>query len=108
MSSKHYKWQARWTVDVPSQTAEHETGLRVRYFRIIDGVAQYGTTDDDVVLGIATCVDNSKWIAITTLAIRDAVFDQLVEKNGEHNTPQMIVRLAREAVQIWEYWYSKK
>lgn len=73
MASKHHKWQSRWQVDVAQRLATHDTGLRVRFDA-----------------GTAGQADNAGEVAA-----------ELGKTHGPHNTPAMLVRLQREAQEIY-------
>lgn len=72
MTSKHYRWQARWRHDAAAGLWVHDTGLRVQP-RPGAPPAALNATD--------------------TLAA-------LVPTHGPHNAPAMLRRLLREAHQL--------
>lgn len=72
MTSKHYKWQARWRVDQSAGVATHESGLVVR------------------MAGGQAVADNA-----------DQVREALAVKNG-HNAAAMVARMLREAAALIE------
>ena len=72
MTSKHYKWQARWRVDRAAGVATHESGLIVR-----------------AAPGAPPRADNAAEIVAA-----------LAPKHGGHNAPAMVARLEREARQL--------
>lgn len=74
MTSKHYGWHKRWTLAPDRLSAEHATGLRVRY-----------------VAGQA----HAENMAITQLV--------LIEQHGGHNAPAMAGRLMREAQMLLDF-----
>ena len=71
MTSKHYKWQLRWSQDPAAGTLTHQCGLQVR-----------------VIEGRASALNQAE------------VMPALVAKNGGHNAPQMLARMLREAAQL--------
>lgn len=80
MTGKHYKWQARWRVDLAARTATHESGLVVHFAR---------NPDDD------------RWGGRAEETNAQSVYAGLVEDHGAHNAPQMMARLLREAGEIF-------
>lgn len=110
----HYNWHKKWTVDLPTFSATHETGLLVRFFPVLNNVAD--VEDPDVVLGnfanqmgnVYMAKDGSKWIVITTPELRDATLKLLAVKNGLGNAPIMLDRLGREAGMAWVWQWDKK
>lgn len=74
MTSKHYRWQARWQLDRAAGTATHDSGLIVRFTA-------------------AAGPDGQPDNAPETLAA-------LAVKNGPHNAPQMLRRLLKEAAEL--------
>jgi hypothetical protein len=75
MTSKHYRWQLRWQLDLDAATAVHECGLQVHLTRTPG------------VMLTATAVNAEE--AVQALAV----------KHG-HNAPQMLARMLREARQL--------
>lgn len=73
MSSRRYKWQARWKWDASTQTATHECGLAVQF-----------------------AADLPDGQAVNLPEILPA----LVAKNGGHNAPQMVRRMLAEAREL--------
>lgn len=110
----HHDWHKRWNVDLPTFSATHETGLLVRFFPVVNNIADVG--DPDVVLGnfinqkgnVYTAKDGSKWIVVTTSEYCDATLKFLAVKNGLGNAPIMLDRLAREAGMAWVWQLDKK
>lgn len=76
MTSKHFKWQLRWRLDLGTDTASHDTGLQVRFTPRPGGGA------------VAEILDP------------DNVTPALQAKHGGHNMPPMLARLQREALQL--------
>lgn len=74
MTSKHYRWQTRWRLDLAAGTAVHESGLQVQLMQTLGGT-------------IAEAVN------------ADAIVQALAVKHG-HNAPQMVARMLREARQL--------
>lgn len=72
MTSKHYKWQTSWVVDLGAATATHSGGLVVRF------VAGGGQAEN-----------------------ADTILAALAAKNGPHNAPKMLQRLMREASEVY-------
>lgn len=75
MTSRHYRWQTRWTVDAAALEARHESGLVVRFTRAGPSLR-------------AELVNRAETVAALT------------PKNGAHNAPRMVDRMEREAVQL--------
>jgi hypothetical protein len=71
VTSKHYRWQTRWSVNAAAGTATHDTGIQV-----------------ETRAGSVVIVDP------------EAATQILAVKNGPHNAPIMLKRLAREAAQM--------
>ena len=82
MTSKHYRWQTRWTIDVAAREARHECGLVVRFSAIPAG---------------GSCVAHSAQ-ALNAEPVRAA----LAEKHG-HNATAMIERMLREALELYRH-----
>ena len=78
MTSKHYRWQALWTIDQEDGVATHDSGLRVR---LEDG---RGTAEN-----------------------AEAMVTLLIPKHGAHNAPAMVHRLVREGAQLLIDPYSR-
>ena len=72
MTSRHYKWQTRWTLDIPAGIAVHDSGFIVAFSSGTVGQALNA----------------------------DAILPALTAKNGGHNAPLMIDRMLREARQL--------
>lgn len=79
MVSKHYKWQAEWSVDIEARTATHTSGLVVQF-----------TPADDTPGAHEGHATNVEQVSVDLLA-----------KHGPHNVPQMFARLMREAGEIY-------
>lgn len=75
MTSKHYRWQRRWRVDLVERTATHESGFVVAFAPGRAGEA----------------------LPVNAEAIAAA----LAPKHGPHNVPAMLARLEREACQAF-------
>lgn len=75
MTSKHYRWQLRWRLDLAAGTGVHECGLQVRLTRTAGGLPS------------AEAVN------------AEATVQALAVENG-HNAPQMVARMLREAKQL--------
>ena len=73
MTSRRYKWQARWQWDAETETFEHDSGLQVR-FKPGPGPGEAVNLAD--------------------------IMPALVAKNGGHNAPQMVQRMLGEAAQL--------
>lgn len=71
MTSKHYKWQARWRVDSAAGIATHDSGFTVQW------PAEAGQ-------------------AVKGLNVPETLA-ALAVKNGPHNAPTMLLRLLKEA-----------
>jgi hypothetical protein len=71
-NSKHYRWQARWTLDRADGLAKHDSGIAVRMIG----------AEPEIV---------DQMNAITELAA----------KHGGRNAEAMLRRLAREARAVW-------
>ncbi|MDR2172700.1 MAG: hypothetical protein LBE32_00575 [Burkholderiales bacterium] len=82
MAGRHKGWRGRWQVDLTAGTATHDTGLVVYFGAALDGGVPFGAG--------AVLPDNVAAVRV-----------ELEAKNGLHNTPQMLNRLAREAAEIW-------
>lgn len=72
MVSKHWKWQLRWSVDLATRRALHDSGIAW-----------------DCAGAAPVMVDNPAALAA------------LQAKHGPHNVPEMLRRMAREAAQVW-------
>ncbi|MCL2297713.1 MAG: hypothetical protein FWC38_00675 [Proteobacteria bacterium] len=83
MVSRTYKWRERWQVDLMACTATHDTRLVVYFGNVPDGAQPFG----------------AGFVMPANLANVQAALEA---KNGLHNTPIMIRRLANEAVKIWQ------
>ena len=73
MTSKHWKWQARWTVNLAARVAVHDSGIRVN-------LAGPRPTVEDYPAALA----------------------QLAATHGGHNAPRMLARMLREAAEVAE------
>jgi threonine aldolase len=89
--SSTYKWQHRWVVDLDAHTATHESGLVVHF------------ADARERVGRASAPFGAGYVDADNLA---AVTAALEAKNGKHNTPIMLRRLATEAGKVWQ-WQEK-
>lgn len=74
MTSKHYRWQTRWRVDLAASTAVHESGLQVRLVQTPRGPGAEALN-------------------------AEATVQALAGKHG-HNAPAMVARMLREARQL--------
>lgn len=79
MTSKHYRWQTRWHVNLDASTATHDSGLVVRFDR----------ADDDQRAWDGAIVDDP------------AVMSALLSKHGPHNIGPHLARLMREAGELF-------
>lgn len=79
MTSRHYRWQRNWAVDLGAQTATHTSGLVVRF--------ESSAADPRALDGQPVNAD--------------AVLATLLAQHGPHNAPQMVGRLMREAGEIY-------
>ena len=75
MTSKHYRWQTRWHIDLAAGRATHDSGLIVSFTA-------------------ASGPDGQAENADATLAL-------LAVKNGPHNAPTMLRRLLKEAATLY-------
>lgn len=74
MTSKHYRWQTRWRVDLDARRALHDSGL----------IVQFSTPE-----GRAHAVDDPELVA------------RLTQQHGPHNIGPMLARWLREAGQLY-------
>lgn len=75
MTSRHYRWQTRWRVDLAARTAAHDCGLIVR---LVDTPRGPGAEPVNAA----------------------AIELELAKTHGGHNAPRMVVRMLREARQL--------
>ncbi|MDR2173714.1 MAG: hypothetical protein LBE32_05870 [Burkholderiales bacterium] len=83
VAGKHKGWRSRWQVDFSACTATHDTGLVVSFSNAPSGSQLFGAGS-------------------VTPANLAAVQTALEAKNGLHNTPIMLRRLASEASRIYQ------
>ena len=76
MTSKRYKWQAKWRLDPAADTATHESALVVQFTGGLDGNMQAMMFDPQ------------------------GVMPALLAHHGGHNLPLRLARLKREALQL--------
>lgn len=82
MTSRHYRWQTRWHVNLDTAQATHDSGLVVTLARAPPGA-------------------RSVWEGRCARAALAAMLVQLEIKHGPHNAPKMLARLVREAETIY-------
>lgn len=75
MTSKHFKWQARWRLDLAAGTADHDTGFQARLVQTARGPGAEALNAEATIQALAT-------------------------KHGGHNAPLMIERMLREVRQL--------
>jgi hypothetical protein len=77
MTSKHYLWQKRWTIDAEAREARHESGLIVRF------LSRPGH--------LPTAIGE----------VNRAEIQAALEPKHGHNAAAMIARMLREAAQLY-------
>lgn len=107
MTGKHYKWHLRWTVDLLTASAAHDSGLVARFLALPMTETQLQEHDTDAAIGKCWTPDGREWGIVTTPAMLEATFDALKSKHGPHNAQTMIARLGREAGEVWA-WHKAK
>lgn len=103
MTGRHYNWHTRWTVDVEAASATHESGLVARFLLLplSESQVQASETAGDTAIGKCWTPDGREWGVVAAAGNVRAVYDAMEAKNGPHNAPQMMARLAREAGELW-------
>lgn len=107
MTNKHFNWHKRWTVDIEAASAIHDSGLVVRFLALPLSESQMQAHDDDAAIGKCWTTDGREWGVVTTPALLELIFETLKSQNGLHNAQKMLVRLAREAGEVW-VWNKNK
>ena len=75
MTSKHYRWQLKWALDLKSLEAKHECGFLVRFTRDGERLRMQPANKTQIIA-------------------------ELTVKNGGHNAPRMVERMVREAAEL--------
>lgn len=107
MAGKHYKWHKRWTVDLESATAKHESGFVANFVLLPLTESQKSDADGVAAIGKRRMNDGREFGIATASAVLQETFDTLKSKHGSGNAQQMIARLAREAGEVFEHAQRK-
>jgi hypothetical protein len=105
VTGRHYQWHRNWTLDAANSAAAHASGLRVRYEVAADGEKPSGAIcrDDG-----ATCWIIARVYPGTEEEIALWAEDQAISGvRGEAALRQRLVRLMREAGDLWVYHQQK-
>lgn len=107
MTSKHFNWHKRWTVDLDNGLATHASGLVIHFLALPLSEAQIQAHDSDAAVGKCWTLDGREWGCVTTPLMAEAAFENLKATHGPHNAQPMLARLFREAGEIWA-WHKNK
>lgn len=107
MTGKHYNWHKHWTVDLVAATAAHDGGLIARFLALPLSEEQKQAHNHDAAIGKCWTPDGREWGVVTAPEMWQATFDALKNQHGPHNALLMLVRLSREAGEVWA-WYKAR
>lgn len=130
----HRNWHRRWTVDLESSSATHESGLVVRFLYLRHFENGYLTDarhmslfvqsesewlkktieclryDGEGMLSTIKYVteDGVEWFATAKAENLERVRADLLASHGHHDAPQMLKRLCWEAGEAWVWAWNRK